>query len=116
MIRLLVSVSAFVVLVGCGGAKTFVEQPAEEDAGEKVAPCELNSQCPLGKACVQGQCGDPVAEDAGRTVCDRDEHCDPGYRCLLSTGQCVLDTTDAGVVMIDAGNDNECTEGETASC
>jgi Putative metal-binding motif len=105
--------AGLVFISGCVcGTPVGGDDGGEVDAG---TPCEFDTDCQFGEACVGGYCGTPITPDAGVT-CTRNEDCPMGQVCLPSTGECFTPMgndsgeEDGGVIT------GVCNPGDTSSC
>ena len=81
------------------------------DAGTDAGmPCGLDTDCPLGEACLGGYCKRPTLIDAGLVPCTQDSECPTGQKCLPSTNTCFTTMVeDAGE--LDGGFVGSCLHG-----
>jgi len=95
MTRLLCFVGLFAVVSSTLGCSSKQE----------AVPCEINSDCQLGEACINGECGNP--ECLSSADCALSEYCNVDYRCAAGC------ESDDDCVSGDTCNDGNCA---TAGC
>lgn len=67
---------------------------------DKAVACEVNSDCQLGEACINGECGNP--ECLTSADCPLSEYCNTDYRCAAGC------EGDADCVSGETCNDGNC--------